>query len=54
MFSSELIQEQLKRAAAGKPLNWTVNLQPFLSRPRIDDPARTSALSAMTAGTVAT
>lgn len=38
MFSSELIQEQLKRAAAGKPLNWKVNLQPFLSRPRIYDP----------------
>jgi hypothetical protein len=38
VFSSELVRAQLKRAAAGLPMNWTVKLKPSLSRPRIYDP----------------
>ncbi len=38
MFSSELIRAQLRRAVRGLPMNWTVNLKPILSRPRIYNP----------------
>jgi len=38
MFASELIRAQLKRAANGQTMNWTVDLKPNLTRPRIYDP----------------
>lgn len=38
MFDSKQIRVQLKRAANGSHMNWTVDLNPYISRPRIYNP----------------